>query len=133
MLGNIHSTQRHQHLNGGMGYGRAPSQSNRSVQGKTRTLRDNHTWRNNSRTRHRPTSIFNCSDKRNEDTPSQNTLEFGCNTWSISRDAKYWEKLTCFMPERFLNVDIDFKGNDFTFTPFSAGRSICPGTNLALR
>ncbi|KAL0296079.1 UNVERIFIED_CONTAM: cytochrome [Sesamum radiatum] len=55
------------------------------------------------------------------------------NTWSISRDATYWEKLTCFMPERFLNVDIDFKGNDFKFTPFSAGRHICPGMNLALR
>ncbi|KAL0409712.1 UNVERIFIED_CONTAM: cytochrome [Sesamum radiatum] len=55
------------------------------------------------------------------------------NAWSISRDATYWEKPTCFMPERFLNVDIDFRGNDFRFTPFSAGRRICPGMNLAVR
>ncbi|KAL0296068.1 UNVERIFIED_CONTAM: Geraniol 8-hydroxylase [Sesamum radiatum] len=55
------------------------------------------------------------------------------NSWSISRDATYWEKPTCFMPERFLNSDIDFRGNDFRFTPFSAGRRICPGLNLAVR
>ncbi|KAK4422733.1 Geraniol 8-hydroxylase [Sesamum alatum] len=55
------------------------------------------------------------------------------NAWSISRDATYWENPTCFMPERFLNVDIDFRGSDFRFTPFSAGRRICPGMNLAVR
>ncbi|KAL0409680.1 UNVERIFIED_CONTAM: Geraniol 8-hydroxylase [Sesamum radiatum] len=37
------------------------------------------------------------------------------------------------MPERFLNIDIALRGNDFRFTLFSAGRRICPEMNLAVR
>ncbi|CAI9771757.1 unnamed protein product [Fraxinus pennsylvanica] len=55
------------------------------------------------------------------------------NTWSISRDTTYRDEPTKFKPERFLNSDIDFRGKDFSFIPFSAGRRICPGLNLGVR
>lgn len=55
------------------------------------------------------------------------------NALSISRDTTNWYEPTKFKPERFLNSDIDFRGKDFSFIPFSAGRRICPGLNLAVR
>lgn len=37
------------------------------------------------------------------------------------------------MPERFIDdAHVNFKGNDFQFLPFGAGRRICPGINLAV-
>ncbi|KAL2543507.1 Cytochrome [Forsythia ovata] len=55
------------------------------------------------------------------------------NAWSISRDTNYWDEPTKFKPERFLNSEIDFRGKNFSFIPFSAGRRICPGLNLGVR
>ncbi|XP_008810710.2 cytochrome P450 71A1-like [Phoenix dactylifera] len=54
------------------------------------------------------------------------------NAWSIGQDPTSWEEAREFRPERFLNNLIDFKGNDFHFIPFGAGRRICPGMHFAI-
>ncbi|QHN79093.1 hypothetical protein S83_067641 [Arachis hypogaea] len=55
------------------------------------------------------------------------------NAWSIGRDPQFWDDPMVFQPERFLGSKIDFKGRDFEFLPFGAGRRICPGLALANR
>ncbi|KAL6857082.1 hypothetical protein ACP4OV_018464 [Aristida adscensionis] len=58
------------------------------------------------------------------------------NAYAIGRDAESWENAEEFIPERFMEggsaAAIDFKGADFQFVPFGAGRRICPGVNLGL-
>ncbi|KAK4732902.1 hypothetical protein R3W88_025890 [Solanum pinnatisectum] len=53
-------------------------------------------------------------------------------TLHIHRDPEIWENPEEFIPERFLNSDIDFKGQDFEFIPFGAGRRGCPGMALGV-
>lgn len=56
------------------------------------------------------------------------------NAWAIAQDPAYWEKPTQFMPERFLSSpELDFRGTNFSFMPFSTGRRTCPGLTLAVR
>ncbi|XP_048319339.1 (S)-N-methylcoclaurine 3'-hydroxylase isozyme 1 [Ziziphus jujuba] len=55
------------------------------------------------------------------------------NFWAISRDPDYWEDPLVFKPERFLNLSLDFKGNDFQLIPFGSGRRICPGLSMAAK
>ncbi|CAH1436549.1 unnamed protein product [Lactuca virosa] len=51
----------------------------------------------------------------------------------MGRDPNIWSDPEMFMPERFLDVKIDYKGQDFELIPFGAGRRMCPGLNLANR
>ncbi|XP_059643857.1 probable (S)-N-methylcoclaurine 3'-hydroxylase isozyme 2 [Cornus florida] len=55
------------------------------------------------------------------------------NVWAIGRDPMIWEDPLKFKPERFLNSTLDFKGNDFEFLPFGAGRRICAGLPMAAK
>jgi cytochrome P450 len=55
------------------------------------------------------------------------------NAWAIGRDPCLWENANSFMPERFLESEIDFKGRNFELIPFGGGRRVCPGLPLAIR
>ncbi|KAM3357125.1 hypothetical protein P3S68_023839 [Capsicum galapagoense] len=54
------------------------------------------------------------------------------NSWAIARDPEIWENPEEFIPERFLNSDIDFKGQHYELIPFGAGRRGCPGIALGV-
>nr|UXF47976.1 cytochrome P450 CYP726-2 [Euphorbia poissonii] len=53
------------------------------------------------------------------------------NAWAIGRNPQLWEDPEKFYPERFLDSAVDFKGNNFEFLPFGAGKRICPGITMA--
>lgn len=54
------------------------------------------------------------------------------NVWAIGRDDRYWGDAGAFRPERFEGSAVDFKGVDFEFLPFGAGRRMCPGIALGM-
>eukprot|EP01018_Ginkgo_biloba_P006516 Gb_15956 [translate_table: standard] len=55
------------------------------------------------------------------------------NAWAIGRDPASWTDPLEFIPERFLELERDYKGHDFELIPFGAGRRICVGIPLAIR
>ncbi|KAK1416293.1 hypothetical protein QVD17_32082 [Tagetes erecta] len=55
------------------------------------------------------------------------------NYWAFGRDPNVWsDNWDEFLPERFLDNEIDFRGHDFKLLHFGIGRRGCPGMNLGL-
>ncbi|KAE8680264.1 Cytochrome P450 71D10 [Hibiscus syriacus] len=54
------------------------------------------------------------------------------NIWAIGRDPNYWNEADKFKPERFIDSAVDYKGSNFEFIPFSAGRRMCPGISYGM-
>ncbi|KAL2321745.1 hypothetical protein Fmac_026124 [Flemingia macrophylla] len=55
------------------------------------------------------------------------------NVWAIQRDPKFWQNPEEFLPERFENSQVDFKGKEYLhFIPFGFGRRGCPGVNFGI-
>ncbi|XP_049369144.1 trimethyltridecatetraene synthase-like [Solanum verrucosum] len=55
------------------------------------------------------------------------------NAWSLGRNSKYWDRAEEFIPERFIENNIDIKGQNFALLPFGSGRRRCPGYSLGMR
>nr|AQY76214.1 cytochrome P450 [Thapsia garganica] len=55
------------------------------------------------------------------------------NVWAIGRDEESWEDALSFRPERFLESSTEYKGQNYQFIPFGAGRRMCPGLPLGHR
>ncbi|XP_026453222.1 cytochrome P450 76A2-like [Papaver somniferum] len=53
------------------------------------------------------------------------------NVWGLGRDPCSWEDADSFKPERFIDAsNLDYRGQNFDYLPFGAGRRICPGIPL---
>ncbi|XP_030527512.2 desmethyl-deoxy-podophyllotoxin synthase-like [Rhodamnia argentea] len=54
------------------------------------------------------------------------------NAYAVGRDPEFWTDPESFVPERFLNSSVDFRGLSFEYIPFGGGRRMCPGINFGL-
>ncbi|KAL6885620.1 hypothetical protein ACP4OV_010399 [Aristida adscensionis] len=54
------------------------------------------------------------------------------NAWAIARSPEYWDDAEKFIPERFENSTVDYKGSQFHYLPFGSGRRMCPAMGFGL-
>ncbi|CAH2038008.1 unnamed protein product, partial [Thlaspi arvense] len=54
------------------------------------------------------------------------------NVWTIGRDPERWTDPEEFIPERFTNSSVDFRGQHFELLPFGSGRRMCPAVTMGI-
>ncbi|CAN8326799.1 unnamed protein product [Cochlearia groenlandica] len=54
------------------------------------------------------------------------------NVWTIGPDPRRWTDPESFIPEKFANSSVDFRGQSFELLPFGSGRRMCPGMPMAI-
>ncbi|WZZ01176.1 hypothetical protein YC2023_073504 [Brassica napus] len=64
------------------------------------------------------------------DNPKKTWIQV--NVRAIHRNPNIWKDPGVFIPERFMDKDIDYKGVNFELLPFGSGRRMCPGMNLGM-
>ena len=57
------------------------------------------------------------------------------NIWKLQRDPRVWLNPSEFQPERFMttHADIDVRGQNFEYIPFSSGRRSCPAITYGMQ
>ncbi|XP_047310004.1 xanthotoxin 5-hydroxylase CYP82C4-like [Impatiens glandulifera] len=55
------------------------------------------------------------------------------NIWKIQRDPEVWLDPEAFRPERFLEREFGYKGQQHEYMPFSSGRRMCPAVGFGLQ
>ncbi|KAK9036697.1 hypothetical protein V6N11_078689 [Hibiscus sabdariffa] len=53
------------------------------------------------------------------------------NAWAMQRNPELWEDPHSFQPERFLNAEFSYQGNNLLYIPFGSGRRMCAGIAMA--
>ncbi|KAL4361684.1 hypothetical protein GQ457_04G038840 [Hibiscus cannabinus] len=53
------------------------------------------------------------------------------NAWAMQRNPDLWEDPHSFQPERFLNAEFSYQGNNLLYIPFGSGRRMCAGIAMA--
>lgn len=64
------------------------------------------------------------------DIPPKTQIQL--NVWTIGRDPERWTNPEDFIPERFTETSVDYRGQNFELLPFGSGRRICPGMPMAI-
>ncbi|EOA22904.1 hypothetical protein CARUB_v10003636mg [Capsella rubella] len=54
------------------------------------------------------------------------------NIWAIHRNPNVWKDPEAFIPERFIDCQVDYKGLNFELLPFGSGRRMCPGIGMGM-
>ncbi|XP_010519601.1 PREDICTED: cytochrome P450 71B11-like [Tarenaya hassleriana] len=54
------------------------------------------------------------------------------NARAVHHDPDVWKDPDNFIPERFMDNNVDYKGQNFELIPFGGGRRMCPGLGLGM-
>ncbi|CAH8392351.1 unnamed protein product [Eruca vesicaria subsp. sativa] len=54
------------------------------------------------------------------------------NIWAVHMNPSVWKDPEAFIPERFMDNEIDYRGVNFELLPFGSGRRMCPGMGMGL-